>query len=140
MNVAELVAKIAERYTCVQGFYAALCQTGEEYVLFNQYGRVDEESRCCINMLAEFDRYAEKWWQKHGGLAKPTLYWRYAPPHVIWYPDDDLAAALPARLRCRLVLSERPVIYKAVTTYERIHQEEDFTDGRSQPQPAHEEQ
>lgn len=32
MNASELAAKIAARHTCVQGLFAAHCQTGERYV------------------------------------------------------------------------------------------------------------
>lgn len=141
MTAAELAAKIAERFTCKEGFYSAFCETGEQYVMFAQRGGVADEAKCCEAMLVEFERYVEQWEKAHVGQARPTLYWRYAPPHVHWRPDDAPEHYSPARLGCRLVLSNLPVIYEAVTEYRLISERTPVHGLQRQPyQPADQEQ
>lgn len=165
MIVAELAAEIAERFDCVQGRLAVYCQTGEPYVTIgreatrtrfapvNRVMPIRGVIREChapergsgtqegaIREFSEaFDDYVSWWRGQHSDGAAPTLYWRYAAPHMFW---DDFVKKGLFRVRCRLVLSNRPVVTETDEQYDarRTAQlEQEFLHGqRQQPQPSDE--
>lgn len=146
MTAAELAAKIAAVYPAVQGRHAAYCQTREPYELFVERGVMADESVCCDRMLKAFVAYATEWDLKHAGEERPTLYWRYDPPHIFWYASDEPnAPANPSALRCRLVLSNLPVVAETEEEYDarrtaELEQETAHGLQRQPYQPADQEQ
>jgi hypothetical protein len=118
MIAADVVAEIEARFPCVQGFYAAHCQTGDAYLIFASRGGPESEAELCEALLRWFDGYAADWWREHPGGAAPTVYWRYDTPHIVWMPDDDPTHPLTGRLVTRLVLSNAPVRWNTLKQYD----------------------
>lgn len=80
------------------------------------------ENEACRDFLRAFNLY-EGAWRAENGLAIPVLYWRYAAPHVFWHDDEawrmvDGARTPVGALKCRLVLSYRPVVEIDDATYD----------------------
>lgn len=109
---ATLLAQyIALNFNCVQGMFAAHCQTGDLYKDFVVKGEPGREQKLVAEAQHIFDLYAKRWLEEHKGEDAPILYWRYAAPHVFYYDDDEdgTNGAPRAALKMRLVLSNRPV-------------------------------
>lgn len=162
MNVTELAAEIAKRYTCVEGLYMAYCQTGEKYVMIGHEnlkpcdrepsgrpipGVIRESARlrkyrtepeACDDLLKAFDLYADHWLASNPEGKAPTLYWRYAAPHVFMH-DSPRKAWLYGRMR--LVLSNRPVVFATMEEYDAWRTQHSTQEINAyvgqQPQPAY---
>jgi hypothetical protein len=141
MIASDLVAELESRFKCVQGQMRAYSQTQEPYVDIGfedwrysaeppkvngvgpQPGTIRQlahrrlyftEDDACRDWLRAFDIYAAAWRTANQGET-PTLYWRYAAPHIFWYGDESWRLVGGVRtpvgaLKCRLVLSCRPVV------------------------------
>lgn len=116
MNTAALVAEIETLIPCLDGFYAAHCQTGAEYVQFDLRG--DDEAVLCGQMRDLLLLYIEP---RHAVGAR--LYWRYAPPRIIWYADDSMLTPR-GRLQTRLVVSAKPVVWDTFEAYDEARRYE----------------
>lgn len=130
MNASDAVAEIESRYPCLQGPHRAICQTGELYVEIGfecpsvgagsfhdrvvpgvirpmmPRQRYATEEDAAEGFLAAFAMYEASWRLRRrlvNDTRAPIVYWRYDPPHCFWYPEDRA-------LKCRLVLSNRPVV------------------------------
>jgi hypothetical protein len=96
----------------------------------------ETEAEGCEDLFKAFDLYAERWWQKHGGLAKPVLYWRYAAPHIFLHHDERRGRVTTGlcRIRTRLVLSNAPIVFANQDAYDVWRAEQETDHGRPSPQ------
>lgn len=136
MNAQDIVNELRTRFTCVQGFHTARCQTGDLYRTFESRAPVDGEDTASHNVLAMVNAYAAEWQAQHVG-AHPTLFWRYDKPHIFWYPDDEPRNTHPGCLRTRLVITDRPVVWDTIEAYDafRTGQLETEIVGAGKPWP-----
>jgi hypothetical protein len=131
-TVQDLIASIEARYPCVPGLWAPVCQTGDAYVNLGE-PRADctmpsnripgtcpdgtgrdlafDVETALYQALICFENYAADWHERHPE-AKPTLYWRYERKMVL--QETPGRRKRRCYVRCRLVLSDKPIIYADV--------------------------
>lgn len=109
--VDALVRWVETRIPCVDGLYAHHCQTGDPYVQFSLRG--DDVETVCRHMRDMIGIYLEH----REGEAGATLFWRYAPPRIVWYAQDRDEAPR-GRLQTRLVVSAKPIVWATVEEYD----------------------
>lgn len=80
------------------------------------------EDEACQDFLKAFALYERHWRDGHPGGAHPVLYWRY-DPQIHWYPDEraprqNRAKSAYGAIKCRLVLSNLPVVEVSDADYD----------------------
>lgn len=83
MTIDELIADIESLVPCVEGLPTALCQTGEEYLVFRSHGPVDVPGYVFTPVVFDTEERAVSELHRHIVAylhgKKGTLYWRARP-------------------------------------------------------------
>lgn len=113
MNTADLVAEIERLIPCYDGFYAAHCQTGDEYVVFERTG--DDEALACQQMRADIKAYIQ---ERRGDGAR--LFWRFAAERRIDWELLPRKKQPRGRLYTRLVVTHASIIWFSWEEYNQV--------------------
>jgi hypothetical protein len=141
-TIADLVADIERRYTCVKGFPMAISQTNEAYVIINMDGQKEQGARSAFassevaavrglhGAIIDYIEGVACSKQAEGPLK---VFWRVLPEagEATLYRDDRLAADTdgvfvftPVKVwqgYARLLATRRPVVYPTMEAYESAH-------------------
>jgi len=125
-----------------QGIFSALCNTREQYVKIGreegpyseppnpgvlregcQQRSYETEGQAGRSFVDAFLAYAKCWMQQNAGCDSAALYWRYDAPHIFMeneagrvdLQDDPVG---PFRVRCRLCLTNKPIVWKDQAAYD----------------------
>lgn len=145
-GLAELLVEIQDRYECRQGIFSALSNTNEAYVVLGTRphgarmpaswpGVIPQgyasatfrtETEAVKAMRESFNAYANACeMARKPDEPKLVLYWRYAEPHMFMEYGGPKHWTLErpnfvqqCRVRCRLVLTSKPVVWESQRAYD----------------------
>ena len=110
-TVEDLVAYIEGRFPCVEGLPTARCQTGEAYVEVSRAGAGEFDPYPFQATEAAALTFAKEAFDAYAAGKAGTLYWRRRPQME--------GSGRKVRVYLRLVISDGPVVYPDVASFDR---------------------